>query len=312
MPFDTAKARIKKPGKLGFTVYTDYDIAEIRKYIDWTFFFISWGFKGKYPEILNDKEKGDEVKKLYNDANKLIDEIIKEKSLQANAVVGLFPANGEGEDIIIYSPDNENTEIARYKGLRQQRQAPNSEYCYSLADFVAPVDSGVKDYIGAFAVTAGLNIDKKIEEYNAKHDEYNAILIKLVADRLAEAFTELIHIRVRRELWGFAPYENLSLNDLLNIKYRGIRPAIGYPACPEHSEKDMLFDLIKAREIGMELTESYAMIPNASVSGFILAHPDSHYFGIGKIDREQVEDYAKRKGWSIETAEKWLGTLLNY
>jgi len=312
MPFDTAKAHIKKPEKLGFTVYTDYDISEIRKYIDWTFFFISWGFKGKYPEILNDKEKGEEVKKLYDDANKLIDEIIKEKSLQANAVVGLFPANGEGEDIVIYSPEDENREIARYKGLRQQRPAPNSEYCYSLADFVAPASSGVKDYIGAFAVTAGLNIDKKIEEYNEKNDEYNAILIKLVADRLAEAFTEVLHIRVRRELWGFAPYENLSLNDLLAIKYRGIRPAIGYPACPEHSEKDMLFDLIKAREIGMELTESYAMIPNASVSGLILAHPDSHYFGIGKIDREQVEDYAKRKEWSIETAEKWLGTLLNY
>jgi len=312
MPFDITEADIIKPKKLGLTFIEDYDLSEIRNYIDWTFFFISWDFKGRFPDILNDPEKGEEAKKLYDDANKLLDEIIAEKALTAQGVIGLFPANGDGDDIIIYDPEDDSKEIARYRSLRQQNPAPNSKYCYSLSDLVAPVDSGVKDYMGGFAVTAGVNIDKKLEEYKAKNDEYLSILLKYVADRLAEAFTEVMHIKVRREWWGYAPNEEISFNDLLAMKYRGIRPAIGYPACPEHTEKDMLFDLIQAKKAGVTLTENYAMLPNASVSGLILAHPKSHYFGIGKISKDQVEHYAKRKGWDIQKAEKWLGTLLNY
>ncbi len=312
MPFNISEADIVKPQKLGLSLIEDYDLAEIRNYIDWTFFFISWDFKGKYPDILNDPEKGEEAKKLYDDANKLIDQIIEEKALQANAVYGLFPANGEGEDIIIYDAYDETKEIARYHGLRQQNPAPNSEYCNSLSDFVAPVSSGVKDYVGAFAVTAGINIEKKLEEYKAKNDEYLGILIKFVADRLAEAFTELIHLKIRKKWWGYAPDEKISFDDLLAMKYRGIRPAIGYPACPEHTEKQMLFDLIGANNAGISLTENFAMMPNASVSGLLLAHPKSSYFGIGKIGKDQVENYAKRKEWDTSKAEKWLGPLLNY
>lgn len=312
MPFDIESADIVKPKKLGLTLIENNDLTEIREYIDWTFFFISWDFKGRFPDILSDPEKGEEATKLYNDANKLIDEIIAEKALQANAVFGLYPANGQGDDIIIYDPEDDTKEIAVYHGLRQQSPAPNSKFCYSLADFLAPVESGVKDYVGGFAVTAGINIEKKLEEYKAKNDEYLGILIKFVADRLAEAFTEYLHIKIRREWWGYAPNEEISFDDLLAMKYRGIRPAIGYPACPEHSEKDMLFRLIEANKAGIQLTENYAMLPNASVSGLLFAHPNSHYFGIGKINKDQVEDYANRKGWDIAKAEKWLGTLLNY
>ncbi len=311
-PFDLAKANIVKPKKLGLIELKDYDLSEIRKYIDWTFFFMSWDLKGKYPEIFEDKKTGEEAKRLFDDANKMLDEVISEGALTANAVVGLYPANSEGEDIIIYDPEDDTKEISRYHGLRQQSPAPGSDYCYNLADFIAPVSSGVKDYIGGFATTVGIGIEKKIKEFEAQHDDYQSILVKYVADRLAEAFTELIHIRIRKEWWGYAADEDISFNDLLAMKYRGIRPAIGYPACPEHTEKDMLFDLVKANNAGITLTESYSMYPNASVSGIVLAHPESHYFGIGKISKDQVENYAKRKGWDIATAEKWLGTLLNY
>ncbi len=312
MPFDAEEAGIVKPNKLGRFELLNYDLTEIRKYIDWTFFFMSWDIKGKYPAVLDDPEKGEEARKLFEDANKIIDELIEENVLTANAVVGLYPANSEGEDIIIYDPENDQKEIARYKGLRQQLPAPGSEYCYSLADFIAPVSSGIKDYIGGFANTAGLGIEQKIKFYEDQHDDYSSILVKYVADRLAEAFTELIHLRIRREWWGYAANESISFEDLLSMKYQGIRPAIGYPACPEHTEKDMLFELLDANKVGIELTESYAMYPNASVSGIVLAHPKSHYFGIGKISQDQVDDYAKRKAWDRRTAEKWLGTILNY
>jgi 5-methyltetrahydrofolate--homocysteine methyltransferase len=312
MPFNLMESAIVKPNKLGLMQIEDFDLSAIRQYIDWTFFFISWDFKGKFPQLLEDPEKGEEARKLYNEANQMIDEIIAEKSLRANAMVGLYPANSLGDDIIIYDPEDDAKEIARYHSLRQQNPAPNSEYCYALADFVAPVASGVKDYVGGFAATAGINIEKKLEEYKAKNDDYQAILLKYVADRLAEAFTELLHIKIRREWWGYIPQEEISFEDLLAMKYRGIRPAIGYPACPEHSEKGMLFQLIQADKAGITLTENFAMYPNAAVSGLVFAHPKSHYFGVGKIGRDQVEDYAKRKGWDIATAEKWLGTLLNY
>ena len=312
MPFNKKTADIIKPNKLGLTIFEDFDISEIRKYIDWTFFFISWGLKGKYPNILEDSKVGEEAKKIFDDANKMLDEIVEQKWLRANAVVGLFPANSDGEDVVIYSAEDDKEEIARYRGLRQQRPTPGSDICYSLADFIAPLDSGITDYIGIFALTSGLNIEKKLEEYKNNNDDYKSILIKLVADRLAEAFTELLHLRVRKELWGYSKNENMDFKDLLSVKYRGIRPAIGYPACPEHSEKQMVFDVTKATEIGMALTESFAMSPNASVSGLIFAHPESHYFGIGKIDKDQIEDYAKRKNWSVEKTEKWLKQSLNY
>ncbi|PKP11378.1 MAG: methionine synthase [Bacteroidetes bacterium HGW-Bacteroidetes-4] len=312
MPFNLMESAIVKPNKLGLMQIDDFDLSAIRQYIDWTFFFISWDLKGKFPQLLEDSEKGEEARKLYNEANQMIDEIIAEKSLRANAMVGLYPANSQGDDIIIYDPVDDTKEIARYHSLRQQNPAPNSEYCYALADYIAPVASGVKDYVGAFAATAGINIEKKLEEYKAKNDDYQAILLKYVADRLAEAFTELLHIKIRREWWGYVPQEEISFDDLLAMKYQGIRPAIGYPACPEHTEKGMLFQLIQADKAGITLTENYAMYPNAAVSGLVFAHPKSHYFGVGKIGRDQVEDYARRKGWDIATAEKWLGTLLNY
>ena len=312
LKFDVAKADIVKPAKLGLTVIENYDLAEIRKYIDWTFFFMSWDFKGKYPEIFDDPIKGKEAKILFDDANKLLDDVIANKSLQASVVFGLYPANRKGDDILIYDPEHPGRELMCYHALRQQQPSYNSENCLALSDFIAPVESGVIDYIGAFAVTAGLGIDDLLKRYKEQNDEYLGILIKYLSDRLAEAFTELIHERIRKEFWGYAPDEKISFKDMLAAKYRGIRPAIGYPACPEHSEKENLFKLIDAPKLGITLTENFAMMPNASVSGLIFAHPETHYFGIGKIDRDQVEDYAKRKGWSLEKAEKWLGTLLNY
>jgi 5-methyltetrahydrofolate--homocysteine methyltransferase len=310
--FDVEKAQIAKPHKLGLMVIEDYDLNEIRNYIDWTFFFISWDFKGKYPDIFNDPEKGAEAKQLFDDANAMLDKVIAGKWLRANGVVGLYPANSQGNDIIYYDPQHPDKEIARYRSLRQQSPAPGSQHCYALSDFIAPVESGVKDYIGGFAVTAGLGIESKLKEFEANNDDYSAILLKYVADRLAEAFTEVMHLRLRKEWWGYAPNENISFDDLLAMKYRGIRPAIGYPACPEHTEKGELFNLIQANSVGITLTESYAMYPNAAVSGIVLAHPESHYFGVGKISKDQVEDYARRKKWDVATAEKWLGTLLNY
>ncbi len=311
-PFDVATARIVKPAKMGRFEIRNYDLAQIREYIDWTFFFTSWDIKGKYPEILTHPEKGEEATKLFNDANNLLDEIIDEKALTANGVIAHYPANSDGEDIIIYDAQDDTKEIARYRGLRQQHIMSTEKYYLSLADYIAPVSSGVKDYIGAFAVTAGIGIEAKVKQYEDNNDDYSALLIKYLADRLVEAFAELVHKRIRTEWWGYAPNEQTDLNDLIKMKYKGIRPAIGYPACPEHTEKDMLFNLIDAPAVGITLTESYAMFPNASVSGLVFAHPESEYFGVGKITKEQVENYAQRKGWDMKTAEKWCGTLLNY
>lgn len=310
--FDFNIANIVKPANLNIINFDDYDLAEIRKYIDWTFFFMGWGFKGKYPEILNDPEKGHEAKKLFADANQMIDRIIDEKWLTAKGVVGFFKANSLGNDIVIYNNQNPAGELARLHTLRQQNPSPGSQKCYALADFFAPAQSQISDYIGAFAVTAGIGIDKKIAEFEKHNDDYSSIMLKYIADRLAEAFTELIHLKTRTQWWGFEPNEQLSLEQLLSVKYRGIRPAIGYPACPEHSEKQTIFDLLDATKMGITLTENYAMLPTASVSGIIMAHPQAHYFGVGKITKQQVEDYARRKKWSVELAEKWLKPQLNY
>jgi 5-methyltetrahydrofolate--homocysteine methyltransferase len=274
---------------------------------------VVWQLRGKYPDILKDPLLGAEANKLFKDANDMLDLVIKEKWLQAKAVVGFWPANSVGDDIEIYADETRSKVITRFVNLRNQTKKNDRTPNYCLSDFIAPIESGIVDYIGAFAVTAGLGIEKKIEEFLKDHDDYNSILLKSLADRLAEAFTELIHLRVRKEFWAYAPGESLSLDELLLEKYKGIRPAHGYPACPDHSEKEQLFKLLYAEEsTGIKLTESFSMYPAASVSGLIFANPESKYFFVGKIGRDQVKDYARRKGVDISVAEGWLASNLNY
>ncbi|PWB51661.1 MAG: methionine synthase, partial [Nitrosomonadales bacterium] len=301
------------PAMPGLKVFRDYPLAEIAARIDWTPFFQAWELHGRYPRILEDEVVGVEAKKLFADAQAMLQKIIDEKWLSANAVIGLFPANSAGDDIEIYSDESRSQVAMTCHALRQQAEKPAGKPNLCLADFIAPKDGGVKDYIGAFAVTAGIGIDARVAEYEKHHDDYSAIMLKALADRLAEAFAELLHERVRREFWGYAADEALSNEDLIEEKYRGIRPAPGYPACPEHSEKGPLFELLHAPEnAGITLTENFAMLPTAAVSGFYFAHPQSTYFAVGKIDRDQVEDYARRKGWDVQTAEKWLAPNLGY
>jgi 5-methyltetrahydrofolate--homocysteine methyltransferase len=243
----------------------------------------------------------------------MLQRLIEEKWLTANAVVGLFPANRTGsDDVEIYTDESRSRVLETFHFLRQQAVKPEDRANLCLADLVAPKESGTKDYVGCFAVTAGLGIDPLVAAFEAKHDDYNAIMLKSLADRLAEAFAELMHLRVRRELWGYAATEDLAVDALIDEKYRGIRPAPGYPACPDHTEKGALFDLLHAPDIGITLTESFAMLPTAAVSGFYFSHPDARYFAVGKIERDQVEDYARRKGMSVEAAEKWLAPNLAY
>ncbi len=306
---------IYKPQFTGTKVFDDYPLEEIARYIDWTFFFHAWDIKGKYPAIFEHPEKGKEAKKLFDDAQVLLQKIIDEKRLQAKAVIGFYPANSTGESIELYKNDeNRNELIGVFHHLRQQSEKylnNKKDYLLSLADFIAPKESGLHDYLGGFAVTAGIGIEKWIAHYESEHDDYNAIMMKVLADRLAEAFAELMHHRVRKEFWGYAADENLSMDEIVKEKYRGIRPAIGYPACPEHSEKQMLFDLMQVTQTtGISLTESFAMYPAASVSGFYFAHPQAKYFNVGKIGRDQLKDYAKRKDISIELAERYLSTNL--
>ncbi len=293
------------PKKLGISVFDNYDLAEIREYIDWTPFFSTWMLKGKYPAIFENQTVGVEAKKLFDDAQSMLDEIIENKSLRASGVVGLFKAQRNGDDVTL---DKEGTETT-FHFLRQQGKKAAGIPNLSLADFVAED----QDYMGGFAVTAGLGIEKLIERYQAEHDDYKEIMIKSLADRLAEAFAELMHQKVRRELWGYAPEEVLANDELIKEKYQGIRPAPGYPACPDHTEKRLLFDLLRAEEnAGIVLTESFAMYPASSVSGFYFSHPASKYFGLGKVGKDQVEDYARRKGMSIKEIEKWLAPNLAY
>ena len=301
------------PGFIGLKSFADYPLAEIAARIDWTPFFLAWELHGRYPKILDDEIVGEEAKKLFADAQAMLQRIIAEKWLQARAVIGLFPANRVGDDVEIYADESRSRVAMTYHTLRQQGEKPTGKPNLALADFVAPKESGVKDYLGGFAVTAGIGIDARVADYEKNHDDYSAILLKALADRLAEAFAELVHERVRREFWAYAPDEALSNDDMIAEKYRGIRPAQGYPACPEHSEKGALFELLQApHNAGMTLTESYAMLPTAAVSGFYFAHPESTYFALGKIGRDQVEDYARRKGWDVATAEKWLAPNLGY
>ena len=301
------------PKKLGVTVLDDYPLEALVPYIDWTPFFITWDLVGKYPKIFDDRVVGEAAKNLFNDAQTLLKDIIDNKRLTARAVFGLWPANTVNhDDIEVYSPE-EPTTLATLHHIRQQIQKPGaSEELLSLADFITPKDSGIKDYIGAFAVTTGLGADELAAEYEAKNDDYNSIMVKALADRLAEAFAEHLHQRVRREFWGYASDEDLNNEALIKEKYRGIRPAPGYPACPDHTEKATLFDLLKVKEtIGLELTESFAMAPAAAVSGWYFAHPEAKYFNTGKIDTDQVQSLAARKGISSTELSRWLTPILN-
>jgi len=301
-----------EPKQPGIHCLTNYDLATLVPFIDWTPFFQTWELSGPYPKILDDAVVGVEARKLFADAQDMLARIVKEKWLTASGVFGLFPANATGDDIEIYRDASHQDLAMTWHNLRQQQERPAGKPHNCLADFIAPKASGVTDWIGAFAVTAGIGIEKKIAEFEATHDDYNSILLKALADRLAEAFAEHLHQRVRREFWGYAPDEALDNAALIAEKYRGIRPAPGYPACPEHSEKAGLFQLLDAPNLtGITLTESFAMLPTAAVSGFYLAHPEAHYFAISKIGRDQLQDYAQRKGWSVAEAQRWLAPLLD-
>lgn len=301
-----------RPHVKGVQQLIDYPLEELREYIDWTFFFLTWGLKGHYPQILDDEKQGEAARKLFAEANEFLDEIIEKKMLQANAVFGLWPANADGDDIVLYENELRNKEIGRFYHFRQQEKKKDGAPNLCLSDFVAPLESGKADYCGGFATTAGVGIEPWKEMYRKDHNDYKAIMLEALADRLSEAFAELLHEKVRRDFWGYAPDEDLTQEELQRIKYQGIRPALGYPACPEHSEKETLFNLLKAEEVGIELTEHFAMYPNASVSGQYFAHPESRYFSLEKVGRDQVADYARRKGKPEEFIEKFLPTNLNY
>jgi 5-methyltetrahydrofolate--homocysteine methyltransferase len=339
---DWGNYKAKKPKFLGTKVFEDYDLAEIAKYIDWTPFFQTWQLSGKYPKIFDDEIVGKEAKKLYDDAQAMLKKVIVEKSLKAKAVVGFYPANSVGDDIVLHNfeayeynaagqgalknigyrilsekavSENgdliDNPPLTTLHQLRQQNLKAQNLPNLCLSDYVSPLGEG-DDYIGGFAVTAGLGIEALLEQYENDNDDYQSIMLKSIADRLAEAFTELMHERVRTEFWGYVTSETFTNDELISENYQGIRPAPGYPACPDHTEKTALFDLLDAGRIGIELTESFAMYPASSVSGWYFSHPESKYFTIGKIAKDQVVDYAKRKNMPLEEVEKWLAPVLNY
>jgi len=302
------------PGFIGVRSLKNYPLEKIVPYIDWTPFFQAWELAGRYPAILQDSVVGETASGLFRDAQIMLKKIVDQKWLSANAVYGIFPANSvENDDIEIYTDETKTKIAMKYHTLRQQTKKPSGRPNLALADFIAPKETGVDDYIGTFAVSTGFGIDERVKDYEDKHDDYNGIILKALADRLAEAFAEHMHARIRREFWGYAKDETLGNEDLISEKYRGIRPAPGYPACPDHTEKGPLFKLLKAPEnAGIVITESYAMVPTAAVSGFYFSHPKASYFAVGKIGKDQVEDYAKRKGWTMEQAEKWLAPILSY
>jgi 5-methyltetrahydrofolate--homocysteine methyltransferase len=294
-------------------VFEDFPLAELRPYIDWTPFFGAWEIKGRYPDVLNNAATSEQARSLLADANAMLDRMERERWVHARGVVGIFPANGVGDDIEVYSDEARTTVLTTLRGLRQQGQHREGVSNKCLSDFIAPKETGIADHVGAFSVTAGLGLEERLLAFKADLDDYSAILLESLADRLAEAFAERLHEKVRRELWGYAPDEHLSMDDLIHERYAGIRPAPGYPACPEHTEKETLMALLGGEErTGIRLTESMAMWPGASVSGWYFAHPDSQYFVVGRLGRDQVESYAERKGWDLRTAERWLGPNLGY
>jgi 5-methyltetrahydrofolate--homocysteine methyltransferase len=297
------------PRQPGVHVLEDYPLEKLIRYIDWTPFFNTWELAGKYPAIFDDAVVGAQARELYRDAQAMLRRIVDERWLTARAVFGLWPAQSDGDDVRLRTSDGEVT----LHFLRQQADKPADRPDFCLADFIAPEPTGKQDWIGAFAVTAGLGIEPHIARFEADHDDYNAILLKSLADRFAEAFAEHLHERVRREFWGYAAEESLDNDALIAERYRGIRPAPGYPACPDHSEKAALFALLDAeRNAGVQLTESFAMYPAAAVSGYYFSHPRSQYFVVGRVSKEQVEDYARRKGVSLRQAERWLASNLDY
>ncbi len=303
------------PNLPGVKALPGYPLAELVPFIDWTPFFQTWELTGRYPKILEDAVVGEAARALWSDAQAMLARLVEEEWLRASGVVGLFPANtvNDGDDIEIYRDESRCDVLMTFYNLRQQTQKQEGQFNRSLADFIAPKDSGVRDYIGAFAVTSGIGIDERVVDFEERHDDYSAIMLKALADRLAEAFAEHLHWRVRREFWGYSPDEDFNSERLVREQYRGIRPAPGYPACPDHTEKGPLFDLLDAPDnASMKLTESYAMLPTAAVSGFYFSHPDSQYFAVGKIERDQVEDYARRKGWDLAKAERWLAPNVGY
>jgi 5-methyltetrahydrofolate--homocysteine methyltransferase len=301
------------PRFLGVRGFENYPLEELTRYIDWMPFFHAWEFAGKFPDILTDPVIGDAASSLYADARRMLREIARSHWLTARGVVGFFPAQTVGhDDIEVYADESRSTAIARLHHLRQQKDKSEGQSHDCLADYVAP-RGGVPDYIGAFAVTAGIGIEEHVARFERAHDDYSAIMLKALADRLAEAFAECLHQRTRRELWGYAPDEKLTNEQLIREEYRGIRPAPGYPACPDHTEKATLWRLLDPQtNAGIRLTDSFAMYPTAAVSGFYFSHPSARYFAVGKIDRDQVEDYARRKGWSLAQAERWLAPNLGY
>ena len=304
--------QITKPSFLGNKTIIDFPLEQLRERIDWTPFFLTWELVGKYPAIFDDKIIGVEAKKLFNDANAMLDDVINNKLLSARGVIGFYEANSNGDDVII-KPDAGSDKTDTFHFLRQQNEKASDQPYLCLSDFVAPLNSGKQDYLGMFAVTAGIGIEPIIEKYEKDHDDYHSIMIKAIADRLAEAFAEKMHEIVRRDYWGYAKNETLTNEEIIKEKYEGIRPAPGYPACPDHTEKGKLFTLLDVeKQTGIHLTESYAMYPTAAVSGFYFAHPESKYFAVGKISKDQVEDLAKRRGESIEYMEKWLSPNLGY
>ncbi|MCQ8179564.1 methionine synthase [Methylomonas sp. SURF-1] len=311
--FDHAGHQPVKPKFLGTQVFDHFPLATLAQYIDWTPFFLTWELSGSYPAILHDAVVGKEAGKLFKDAQDMLQRIVSENWLTAKAVIGFFPANSDGDDIIVYSDDNRSEQLEVLHHLRQQNVKAPGRPNYCLSDFIAPVESGIADYIGGFAVTAGIGIESKLAEFEQDHDDYSAIMLKALADRLAEAFAEYMHLAVRKDYWGYAEDENYDNAALIEEAYRGIRPAPGYPACPDHTEKAKLFELLNVTATtSIALTENFAMYPAAAVSGWYFSHPESQYFNVGKIDRDQLEDYARRKGIKLEVAERWLAAHLNH
>jgi 5-methyltetrahydrofolate--homocysteine methyltransferase len=301
------------PQFVGTRIFADIPIGELVEYIDWSPFFATWELNGKYPAILKDPALGEAARNLHADAQDMLRRMIGEGWFAARATIGFWPANSAGDDILVFADESRKAPIATLHTLRQQLARREGKANLALADFIAPRASGLQDYIGAFAVTAGIGEDAVVERFKHANDDYSAIMAKALADRLAEALAERMHARVRREFWGYDPGETLSADELIAEAYRGIRPAPGYPAQPDHTEKSTLFKLLGGESAtGVTLTESFAMWPGASVCGLYFSHPDSYYFGVGKIERDQVEDYARRKGQTREATERWLAPILNY
>lgn len=304
---------VYRPKATGITVIADQSLEELVPYFDWTFFFHTWRIGGKYPQIFDDPEKGEEAKKVFDDAQVLLKEIVEKKLFQAKGVIGLFPARRAGDDVYLFEDEHATEPLTKFSFLRNQQEKPEGVPNLALSDFIAPSDAGITDYLGAFVVTSGHDADVLVKYYESQHDDYNAIMVKVLADRFAEAFAEFLHEKVRREYWGYAPDEQLTTAEMLSEGYQGIRPAPGYPACPEHSEKRLLFNLLQAeKHTGVKLTENFAMTPPAAVSGFYFAHPDAQYFNVGRIGKDQVIDYSQRTGHDLADMERLLSTQLNY